>query len=97
MTAQAITEARRIVDVDTAWELENDEHAELDSLLDKVLDELIYEFEDSEDKLWTAIQVQHQCSASGQLHSSAFLTLPLEMMRHVAYLRMHPVLWIPPR
>ena len=55
LTAQAITEARRVVYGDA--ELGDDEHPELDSLLDEVLDELGNEFEDSEDKLWTAIQV----------------------------------------
>ena len=49
LTAQAITEARRAVDGDA--ELGDDEHPELDSLLDEVLDELGNEFEDSEDKL----------------------------------------------
>lgn len=49
LTAQAITEARRVVDGDA--ELGDDEHPELDSLLDEVLDELGNEFEDSEDKL----------------------------------------------
>ena len=41
LTAQVITEARRVADGDA--ELEDDEHAELDSLLDEVLDELGYE------------------------------------------------------
>ena len=49
MIAQAITESRRFVYGDA--ELEDDEHAEPDSLLDEVLDELGCEFEDSEDKL----------------------------------------------
>ena len=57
MTAQAITawEARRLVNGDAA--LEDGEHAELDSLLGEVLDDLGYEFEDSEVKLWTVIPV----------------------------------------
>ena len=45
----AITEARRVVYVDA--ELEDDQHAELDSLLDEVLVVLGKEFEDSEYKL----------------------------------------------
>ena len=49
LTAQTKTEARRVVYGDA--ELGDDEHPELDSLLDEVLDELGNEFEDSEDKL----------------------------------------------
>ena len=49
LTAQTITEARRVVDGDA--ELGHDEHPELGSLLDEVLDELGNEFEDPEDKL----------------------------------------------
>ena len=49
LTAQTKTEARCVVYGDA--ELGDDEHPELDSLLDEVLDELGNEFEDSEDKL----------------------------------------------
>ena len=50
LTAQAITEARRVADGDAELD-DDDEHVELDSLVDEVLDELGYEFEDSEDEL----------------------------------------------
>ena len=49
LTAQAIAEARRVAYGDA--ELDDDEHAELYSLVDENLDELGYEFEDSADEL----------------------------------------------
>jgi hypothetical protein len=47
--AEAIAEARRAGDGDA--DLEDDEHAELDLLLDEVLDELGYELHSSEEQL----------------------------------------------
>ena len=85
LTAQAITEARRVVDVDAelGWR---------SSWTRFIAGRSFRWAVNSHPSPWNI-----SVAASGQLHSSAFLTLPCEMMRNAAILTMAPARWIPPR